>query len=179
MAESRVDRHAIVAELERTRHTFRLLVESAGDDDFDRASAGTRWTNEQLLFHMVFGFMVVLRLLPLVRLLGRLPPAIGRAHARLLNAATTPFHEINYRGSCAAALVFDRRRMVGKCDRVIDALERRLAREPERNLRLGMAFPSRWDPFFADYMTLAEVYRYPVQHFDFHQRQLTIGDGPR
>ncbi|MGB9223141.1 hypothetical protein [Mycobacterium sp.] len=36
-----------------------------------------------------------------------------------------------------------------------------------------MHFPSRWDPFFNDYMTLEDVYRYPGQHFDFHQRQLT------
>ena len=69
--------------------------------------------------------------------------------------------------------------MVGRCDRVIAALERTLAREPERNLWRAMAFPTRWDPFFADSMTLADVYRYPVRHFDFHRRQLTIGDGPR
>ena len=43
----------------------------------------------------------------------------------------------------------------------------------------GMAFPSRWDPFLADYMTLADVFRYPMRHVDFHQRQLTIGDSPR
>ena len=29
-------------------------------------------------------------------------------------------------------------------------------------------------PFFNDYMTLEDVYRYPGQHFDFHQRQLTL-----
>ena len=31
-----------------------------------------------------------------------------------------------------------------------------------------------WDPFFADYMTLADIYHYPTQHFRFHQRQLTL-----
>jgi hypothetical protein len=29
-----------------------------------------------------------------------------------------------------------------------------------------MHFPTQWDPFFSDYMTLADVYRYPGQHFD-------------
>jgi hypothetical protein len=38
-----------------------------------------------------------------------------------------------------------------------------------------MAFPTRWGPFFKDRMTVADVYRYPTQHFDFHERQLTLG----
>ena len=31
-----------------------------------------------------------------------------------------------------------------------------------------------WDPYFRDYMTLADVYHYATQHFDFHRRQLTL-----
>jgi hypothetical protein len=31
-----------------------------------------------------------------------------------------------------------------------------------------------WDPFFAGYMTLADIYHYPTQHFRFHLRQLTL-----
>ena len=34
---------------------------------------GTRWTSEQLLFHMVFGYMIVQRLLILVKVFSRLP----------------------------------------------------------------------------------------------------------
>jgi hypothetical protein len=37
-----------------------------------------------------------------------------------------------------------------------------------------MHYPMTWDPFFADYMTLADIYHYPTQHFRFHQRQLTL-----
>jgi hypothetical protein len=59
---------------------------------------GARWTNEQLLFHMVFGYMVVQRLRVLVRLFGRLPEAPSRAFARTLNAGAKPFHRINYYG---------------------------------------------------------------------------------
>jgi hypothetical protein len=174
VAESGVDRRGIAAELERARVELRWLVERADAADFDRISNGTRWTNEQLLFHMVFGFMVVTRLLPLVRMLGRLPAAASRVHARLLDAATTPFHAINYRGSCAAATVYNRKRMTAQCDRVIAKLQRKLAAEPEGNFRLGMHFPVRWDPFFADYMTIEDIYRYPTKHFDYHRRQLTL-----
>jgi hypothetical protein len=37
-----------------------------------------------------------------------------------------------------------------------------------------MHYPTRWDPFFTPYMTLADVYRFPTRHFDFHRRQLTL-----
>jgi hypothetical protein len=35
-------------------------------------------------------------------------------------------------------------------------------------------YPTTWDPFFADYMTLADVYRYPTQHFRFHQHPANV-----
>ena len=34
-------------------------------------------------------------------------------------------------------------------------------------------YPARWDPFFTDYMTLADLFRYPASHCDSHRRQLT------
>jgi hypothetical protein len=175
MTEDVVDRPGIAAEFERVRVELHRLVEGADAAAFDRASNGTRWTNEQLLFHMVFGFMVVTRLLPLVRMLGRLPAPISRTHATVLDASTTPFHAINYYGSCAATRVYNRRRMAAKCDRVIARLLRRLTAEREKNFGLGMYFPVGWDPFFDDYMTIEDVYRYPTKHFDFHRRQLTLG----
>ncbi len=123
---------------------------------------------------MVFGYMVVQRLLVLVRVLGRLPDPVSRVFARALNSATRPFHTINYYGSCAAALVYNRHRMGAKLDRVIASLQRQLDRVHDEAFRRGMHYPTRWDPFFNDYMTLEDIYRYPGQHFDFHARQLTI-----
>ncbi|PBC35457.1 maleylpyruvate isomerase [Rhodococcus sp. ACS1] len=169
-----VDRTEIAADLERARRALHELLGSASPGDFDRRSNGTRWTNEQLLFHMVFGYMVVRRLLVLVRAFSRLPDPIGRGFARALDTTTPVFHEINYLGSCAAATVFNRRRMGRQCDRVIGKLQRSLAKESETNLRRSMAFPVRWDPFFTETMTLEQVYRYPGKHFDFHRDQLTL-----
>jgi hypothetical protein len=37
-----------------------------------------------------------------------------------------------------------------------------------------MSYPVRWDPFFKEFMTVADIYHYPSQHFDFHRRQLTL-----
>lgn len=170
-----VDRAAIAADLERARISLHELLDDMGAKDFERSSNGTRWTNEQLLFHMVFGYMVVRRLLVLVRMFARLPDGVSRVFARALDAATPVFDKVNYRGSCLAARVFDRRRMGRKCDRVIKSLQRRLADESDAALRSGMHFPTRWDPFFVDFMTLEQVYRYPGRHFDFHRNQLALG----
>ena len=123
---------------------------------------------------MVFGYMVVQRLLVLVRIFSRLPDPVSRVYANILDAATKPFHIINYYGSCAAALVYNRRRMGAKLDRVIASLQRKLARENDADFARGMHYPTHWDPFFEDYMTLEDVFRYPGRHFDFHARQLTL-----
>ena len=174
MSTDPFDRAGLSADMENARIEFHRLLGVAGPDDWGRPTRGTRWTNEQLLFHMVFGYMVVQRLLILVKVFNRLPDAVGRNFALILNAATKPFDVINYYGSCAAALAYNRRRMGAKMDRVIAALQCKLAQESDDAPQRGMHFPSRWDPFFKDYMTRADVYRFPGQHFDFHAHQLTL-----
>ena len=109
-----VDRAAIASELEGARLELHRLLDATGADDWRRSTNGTRWTNEQLLFHMVFGYMIVARLLPLVRLFGRLPERVSAGYARLLDAGTVPFHAVNFYGSCAAARVYNRHRMGAK-----------------------------------------------------------------
>jgi hypothetical protein len=117
--------------------------------------------------------MVVRSLLILVRTFGRLPAPVSRGFAALLNFATTPFHVVNYWGSRLAALTFNHRRMGAQLDRVVASLQRHLRRENAQSLALSMSFPTHWDPYFKTTMTLAEVYHYPTQHFDYHQRQLS------
>jgi hypothetical protein len=113
-----VTRDDVRTEMERARATFRQLLADASPADLRRGSRGTRWTNEQLLFHMLFGYLIVRALLWPVRGFGRLPVGVSLASARLLNAASRPFHVINYWGSCGGALVFGRDRMGRKMDRV-------------------------------------------------------------
>lgn len=174
MSGTGVDRRLVHEELERSRATLHRLVAGATLEDLGRGSNGTRWTNGQLLFHMVFGYMVVLRLLPLVRLFGRLPTRLGQGFAGLLDLGTRPFHVVNYLGSCGGALVFRGARLRARMDRTVDALHRHLERETDAALARRMHFPVRWDPFFADTMSLLDVYHYGTQHFDFHLRQLTL-----
>lgn len=174
--EPPLDRQAIWDELERARATFHRLLDGACEADLRQPSNGTRWSNRQLLFHMLFGYLVVRALLVLMGLFGRVPDSFSTVFARLLDAACRPFHVINYLGSCVGARVFGPARMSRAFDRVIDDLERHLLRASETKLRRGMHYPTSWDPFFKDYMTLADLYRYPTQHFDFHRRQLALDE---
>lgn len=168
------DLQAVHAELDRVRTDFHRLLSDANAADLARATRGTRWTNQELLFHMLFGYLIVRALLPLVRLFARLPDGPGRGYARLLDAATKPFDAVNYLGAVAGSRLYGRRRMAAKMDRTLAALHRRLDRETEASLAGRMHFPLRWDPFFRDTMTVADLYRYPTQHYDFHRDQLTL-----
>lgn len=164
----------ILAGYSRARHILDAWLESTTAADLRRRSNGTRWTNEELLFHMVFGFMVVRALLPMVHVISRLPRPVGKAFAATLNTGTRPFDVVNYWGSRAAALVYNRRRMGRKLEKTVAAIARRLERESSTSLARSMPFPDRWDPFFAPSMTLNDVYAYPTLHFDFHARQLSL-----
>jgi hypothetical protein len=171
-----MDRSLTHDELDRARLTFRQLVAQADADDLSRPSCGTRWSNRQLLFHMLLGYLIMRALLTLVRIFGRLPRGASRAYARLLNVATRPFDAVNFFGSYLGGITLSTDRMATMFDHVVDKLHRRLDAESEEDLARGMHYPTRWDPFFKDYMTLADVYRFPTQHFDFHQRQLTLAE---
>ena len=123
---------------------------------------------------MVFGYLIVRVLLPLVGVVSRLPAPVGKAFAVILDAGTRPFDVVNFWGSVGGAKVFNHQRMGRLLDRVVAGLHRRLDRETEASLQRGMAFPPRWDPFFQDRMSVLEVYHFATQHFDFHARQLTL-----
>ena len=64
--------------------------------------------------------------------------------------------------------------MAAKLRRVTRALERRLEGESVASMARGMSFPDRWDPFFTPWMSVADVYAYPILHFDFHAAQLSL-----
>lgn len=168
------DRRSIHDELERARTDLHRLVASAATAELRRGTDSTRWTNQQMLWHMAFGYLIVSRLLRLVRLFGRLPDPFSWAFAAVLNAGTRPFHLINYLGSVGGALVFHGSRLTRRLDRTIDQFHRRLDAESDAELVRQMHFPVGWDPLFRDTMTLEEVYHYGTQHYDFHRAQLTL-----
>ena len=131
MSNAPITPGAIHEELERVRADFHALVTEATPADLRRPSSGTRWTNGQLLFHMFFGYLIVRRLLPLVRLMGRLPDQVSRSFARALEAGTGAFHVINYQSDRGAARVIHGPRLIRWFDRTLDILQARLKTESE------------------------------------------------
>lgn len=174
MAEPAPSRDVLHAEMERARGEFRAVVMNATPADLARASDGTRWTNRELLFHMLFGYLIARNLRLVVKVVGRMPERTQGRFARTLNAVTPPFHEINYWGSRMGGRAVSPALMAVWLDRVVAALHRHLDADTDAALRSSMAFPFRWDPYFTERMSLHDVYHYATQHFDHHRRQLTI-----
>ena len=48
-----------------------------------------------------------------------------------------------------------------------------MGKQTEQSMSRGMHCPTKWDPHFKPYMTLGDIYHYPAQHFDHHDRQLS------
>ncbi|GAA4986141.1 hypothetical protein GCM10025792_37440 [Pseudonocardia tropica] len=167
-----MDLYEVGEELRRAQAEFHQLVGTASRGDLERLTNGTRWTNRQLLFHMVLGYGVVRTLLSLVRTLDRL--GYSRGFAAALNAAHRPFHAINYLGPCLAARLLSPHAMTALLDTVIGSLQRRLTTETERSLASSIYVPTDWDPYFTPTMSVLDVYHFGTQHFDHHRRQLTI-----
>ncbi len=167
-----MNRDDITAEIRKAQADFHQLVDRADPQELRRRSNGTRWTNRQLLFHMVFGYIIVRTLVPLVHVLGQL--GWSRRFAATLNALYRPFHVINYLGSCGGGQLLSPRRMVTLLDATMAALQRRLAAEAPSGLALTMHFPTRWDPYFRPTMSVLDVYHYGTEHYDHHRHQLTI-----
>jgi hypothetical protein len=93
------DRQQIHDELRQRRERFHALLDASTADELLQPSNGTRWNNEELLFHMLFGYIVVAVLIRIIKILGLLPRPATKPFALLLNASTRPFHAINYWGS--------------------------------------------------------------------------------
>jgi hypothetical protein len=169
-----VDTTDIRREMDWVRADFHELVDSATVRELRRPTAGTTWTNEQLLFHMLFGYLLVRNLLVLVRGISQLPDGASRRFAATLNAGTRPFHVVNYVGSLGGVRVLGYSGTERLMDRTIGALQLSLERASETELRRSMHFPVGWDPYFEDVMTVRDIYHYPTQHYDHHRRQLTL-----
>ena len=122
---------------------------------------------------MVFGYLIVRTLMPLVHLLGRL--GWSRGFAAVLDAGRGPFHLVNYLGSWVGGQLVPPAATVRLMERTLLALRRRLDRESDETLALTMHFPTAWDPYFRSTMSVRDVYHYGTEHYEHHRRQLRLG----
>lgn len=137
-----------------------------------RRSRNPAWTNKQMIFHMALGFFLLPSLSVLGLVFGRLPPAFSHTFARVLNRLTRPFNVINAMGAYGGGLVLTRAALSKTFDSVY-ALSLQIANHiPPDAWTRGMYYPTDWDPLFTEYMTLEDVFRFPVRHFYAHVKQI-------
>ena len=79
---------AIHAELEHTRTEVRELVRaSCTPAGLARRWSGTRWSNRELLFHILFGYLITRNLRIIVKIVCRLPDRAQHRFAAALDTA--------------------------------------------------------------------------------------------
>ena len=139
---STTSRAEIHAEMERARREFHALLEQSTPrravPAVERDGAGP--TVRLAVLH------AVRRLItrePAHRglVVCRAPLGVQAGFARLLDAATGPFDQINYLGPCTGAWALTGARMRSWCDRVIDSLLRHL--DADTDAALSRAWRSR------------------------------------
>jgi hypothetical protein len=164
---------SILAELEASRLVFHALLDSLSDEDLQKPSTNPAWSNRQILFHMLFGFFLLPSLIGIVLLFSRLPSSFSRHFAALLNRWVKPFNVINALGPQGGGRLFSRQGLGRGFDWVHALVMTWVQALPEAELQRGMYYPAKWDPLFRDYMTMAEILRFPMIHFYFHVNQIT------
>lgn len=163
---------SVHSKLELTRSSFHSLLASLSEEDLDRQSLNPGWTNGEILAHMLFGFLILKALLPMVRLWGRLPKGSSKPFAWLLNAFTRPFNWFNALGARMQGRVFTYQRIGKLYDQVHASLLKQAADIYGDEWERGMYYPTKWDPNFSEFMTLEKLFLYPIDHFNFHLGQI-------
>jgi hypothetical protein len=167
-----VNRDDLTEELREAQEDFHQLLDRAGQKDLRRRTNGTRWTNRQLLFHMMFGYIIVRTLMPLVHLLGRL--GWSRRFAATLNALHRPFHVINYLGSCGGGSTTVPPAHGRSDGHHHDRHPTEALRGDRRRPRTDHAFPRPLGPVLSTHDERGDVYQYGTEHYEHHRRQLTL-----
>jgi hypothetical protein len=170
-----VTRDRLKAELLAAHREFHVMAADVSEQAWVESSHNPGWTNGQVLFHVLLGFILVLPLARLLVLFGHLPRVLGSIFAGLLNLATPLFHRINALGPRAAARTLGRDSVIRRFDQVHAAILTRLAKVRPNQWDLMMPYPARWDPRFRRDMRLEDLFLYPVSHLRHHRSQIRAG----
>ncbi len=165
-------RENIGSELESARKAFHDCFSSLSEEDLRKPSKVRAWTNEQLLFHVTFGYMLIPSLFWLILFFGRIPKGFSKIFSLVLNLCTPLFLLADYTGPWGGARVYSGKRLLAKYDRTLDSVLRRLNSTDDRELELAMYYPKRWDPLFDEYMTIGALFLYPTRHQSHHLEQV-------
>src|SRR5215213_4472758 len=159
-------RRAIKSRLAQTRSEFHILLDSFSDGDLEKRSNNEGWTNGEILFHMMFAFILILTLVPMMRFWSRLPNPYSKKFADILNFFIMPFNWINGLAPRAGGKIFARSRLGIWFDKFYASIIRLVDSVKENEWESGMYYPDKWDPLFDEYMTLEKLFYYPIRHFE-------------
>lgn len=166
------ERARLRSDLDAVRDEFHAMVASISEREWNEPSQNPGWTNGQIVFHILLGFILVLPLARLLVFFGRLPALCSRIFARILDLSTPLFNRINAMGPRAGARLLGRAGIKSKFDQVHGAILALLDRARPGDWATAMSYPTRWDPRFQARMDLAALLRYPVDHLRHHRDQL-------
>ncbi len=161
-------------ELEDAEKSFYKLISSLSEKDLKKKSKNAGWTNGGILFHILFAYIIVSALIPLLRFFGRFPKSFSKNFANILNFGTSLFNWINALGARGGASVFNKKRLRNKASSIFDSLLKKIDSIEESDWKAGMYYPTKWDSLFDEYMTLEKLFHYPTKHFKFHLKQIRV-----
>jgi hypothetical protein len=162
----------IIRELKSSQILFHNLSDNLNEEDRKKPSLNPGWTNGEILAHILFGFIILNALLPLVKVFSITPRITGKAFAGFLNLMIGPFNFINAIGARLQGKVFVGSRLEKLYDQVIKSLINKALSMRAQNWSLGMYYPTKWDSNFPDYMTIEKLFNYPIIHQQFHIKQI-------
>ncbi|WP_369046195.1 DinB family protein [Sinomonas sp. P10A9] len=172
--ESRSSRDAVRDGLLWIADDFTRIVDGLDPAELGSPTRGTRWTNRQLLFHLVLGQKITGASIPLIGTFARMPPGVSRSWSRLLEACSRPYNWINWAGSAAAGQLLTPAMMRGMMDRTTRAILSWYDRAEDEALTRGMSMPRSWDPYFEPWMSRRDVLEWAPKHYRHHRAQLTL-----
>ena len=167
------------AELEFAHCRFHALLDSLSEAEWAAPSRNPAWTNGQLVYHILFAFILVPSLFWMIKFWSRLPTRYSRGFAQVLNFTTPVFNRINALGPRGQAFVFGRKRAGAIFDRIHRSILKKVDSLHGGHWSDGMHYPRRWDPTFGDFMTFEDLFKYPPAHFEHHLGQLSAGSVSR
>lgn len=162
------------AALEWIRNDFDHIVATVTPQDLVAPTAGTRWTNRELIFHLWFGQRITRAFITLVGAFSRLPPPVSRGWAHILGAATRPCDWVNYAASAGGGRVVPLRTVRRWMHNDTAAILAWADRATDADLRSGMSVPPGWDPYFQPWMSRTDLLDWAPKHYRHHRAQLTI-----
>ena len=165
----------IRTELEASRSEFHKLLAAVSSEHWRHRSLNPGWTNGQLLFHIALGFFLLVPLVYVMRIFAALPPIASKLFAKALNVSTPLFNRINAIGPRLGARLVNQRRLGSLFDSVCRRILRKVESIRPGEWTRGMHYPVRWEPRFADFMTMESLFHYPTIHLRHHRRQIAAG----